>query len=323
MIVVTGGAGFIGSAFIAHLNAAGVEDIVVVDELGSTERWRNLVGKKFLSYFHKDEFRDLVGADQLPREITAVVHLGAISSTSERDIDLLMDNNVEYTNLLAHYCIENDIRFIYASSAQTYGDGALGYSDDHAHISQFRQLSGYGWSKQLSDLHALRVGWTSKIVGLKFFNVYGPNEYHKESMRSVVYNAHQQMKERGTVQLFRSYRPDFKDGEQKRDFIYVKDCCRVMSWLLENSGVNGIFNLGTGRARTWNELAAAVAGALDMPVSIEYIEMPEKLRNQYQYFTEAPMAKLRNAGYKAPFQSLEEGVRDYIVNYLEQPWQFY
>lgn len=323
MIVVTGGAGFIGSAFVAHLNAAGIEDIVIVDELGSTERWRNLVGKKFLSYFHKDEFSDLVGADQLPQEIRAIVHLGAISSTSERNIDLLMTNNVEYTNLLAHYCVENNIRFIYASSAQTYGDGALGYSDDDVLIPQLKQLSGYGWSKQLSDLHALRVGWTSKIVGLKFFNVYGPNEYHKENMRSVVYNAHQQMKEHGKVQLFRSYRPDFKDGEQKRDFIYVKDCCQVISWLLENSEVNGIFNIGTGQARTWNELAAAVAAALNLPTSIEYIDMPEKLRNQYQYFTEAPMAKLRKAGYDAPFFSLEDGVRDYVGNYLEQPWQFY
>ncbi len=316
MIIVTGGAGFIGSALVAALNSRGIEDILIVDVLGRDQRWRNLNGRRFVDYLHKDRFLSSLSAARM-KDIKAIVHLGASASTTETDVDMLMENNTRYTLALCDYALSNKIRFIYASSAATYGDGSQGYSDEHASAPKLLPLNPYGFSKQMADLAVLRNKAENRVVGLKFFNVFGPREAHKGDMRSMVLRAYEQIKETGKVRLFKSYRADYKDGEQKRDFVYVKDCCEVMLWLLDNPRVNGIFNLGTGQARSWNDLAKAVFGALGLAPAIEYIEMPLELRSQYQYFTEANMGKLRAAGCSTKFLSLEEAIRDYVVNHLE------
>ena len=323
MFVVTGGAGFIGSAFVAKLNEEDCEEILIVDELGDSSKWQNLVGKAYLDYLHKDAFLPALAQGKFKGNISGIVHMGACSSTTETDADFLLENNFRYTQQLAEHCLERNIRFIYASSAATYGDGSLGYSDADDDQETFRPLNRYGYSKQLFDLWAIRNNVQNDLVGLKFFNVYGPNEYHKGSMQSVVHRAYHQVKNEGSVKLFRSYRPDYKDGEQKRDFIYVKDCVEVMWWLLNHSNTNGIFNLGTGKARSWNELASGVFAALGKDPNIEYIDMPENLRHQYQYFTEATMTKLEESGCPLPHYSLEEGIQDYVQQHLEKEWPYY
>ena len=319
MHIITGGAGFIGSAFAAKLNEEGLNDLLLVDALDCTEKWKNLRKRTFLDYIDRADFIKMISEDRVPGKVQSITHMGACSTTSELDSAYLMENNYRYTRTVAEYAVKNRIRFIYASSAQTYGDGNLGYSDDDSKVPTFSPMSAYGYSKQLVDLWVLRAGYSSRVAGLKFFNVFGPNEYHKGDMLSVIFKAYHQIKESGRAKLFKSYRPDFKDGEQKRDFIYVKDCCDAMYWLLKNPKVNGIFNLGTGQARTWNELIAAVFKALGKSAQIDYIEMPEKLRAQYQYFTEAQMSKLQATGCPVNFRSLQDGVADYVNNYLEQP----
>jgi ADP-L-glycero-D-manno-heptose 6-epimerase len=316
MYLVTGGAGFIGSCLLATLNAAGIEDILVVDNLGSGEKWRNLESKRFSDYIHKDELRLRLEEDRMPRGIRAVLHMGACSSTTETDAEYMLRNNYRYSRLLAEWALKKGVRMIYASSAATYGNGDLGFSDEDSGCEQLRPLNIYGYSKQLFDLWALRSGAAQKLAGLKFFNVYGPNEYHKGNMQSVVVKAFEQINSSGSVKLFKSYRSEYADGEQLRDFIYVKDCCDVMWWLLQTPQVNGIYNLGTGKARSWNDLVCAVFSALGRRPAIDYIEMDESLRPRYQYFTEAKMEKLRNAGYTKPFTSLEDGVSDYVTHYL-------
>jgi len=318
MIIVTGGAGFIGSVFVWKLNEEGVDDILIVDELGESEKWKNLVKRRFSDYLHKESFLEMVLADKVPFQVKTISHLGANSSTTERDAEHLMRNNYLYSRALAVWAVRNDVRFVYASSAATYGDGAQGFSDEDAVTRTLRPINMYGYSKHLFDLGILKNELGEKVAGVKFFNVFGPNEYHKGDMRSVVHKAFGEIRETEKVRLFKSYKPDYPDGGQMRDFIYVKDCVDVLWWLCRNPGVGGIFNLGTGVARTWNDLARAVFSALDMEPQIEYVEMPEGLRDQYQYFTEARMEKLRAAGYKAEFRSLEEGVRDYVVTHLRQ-----
>lgn len=318
MIIVTGAAGFIGSAFVRKLNNEGIRDILVVDNLASTQKWKNLVKKSFRDYLHKDQFLSMLKSDSLPSTVDAIVHLGACSATTEGNIDYLMVNNVKYTQTIAEFAIARDIRFIYASSAATYGDGDYGYDDDLDKIEQLQPLNGYGYSKHLFDLWAKRLGLFNKIAGLKFFNVYGPNEYYKGEMASVVWKAFNKIQESGSFSLFKSYRPDYKDGEQKRDFVYVKDCCDVMWWLLNTPKANGLFNLGSGNARTWNDLVQAVFTALNKPVNIQYVDMPSKLVNQYQYFTEAPMQRLIAAGYSQKLHQLEDGILDYVTNHLLQ-----
>lgn len=241
--------------------------------------------------------------------------MGAISSTTEKDMDKLLKYNYLYTKELAKYCLPKKARFIYASSAATYGKGENGYNDDHNGLENLRPLNAYGYSKYLFDIWAKKEEVIDRIVGLKFFNVYGPNEYHKGEMRSVVIKAYEQILETAKIKLFKSYKEEYKDGEQKRDFIYIKDVVKVISFFLNNE-VNGIFNVGTGKARSWNDLATAVFNAMDYPVRIQYIDMPDNVKNQYQYFTEANITKLRNAGYTEEFTSLEDGVKDYIQNYL-------
>ncbi len=318
MIVVTGGAGFIGSAFVWRLNQEGIDDIVIVDSLGTDDKWRNLVNLRFADYIHKDNFLRLICDDHLPFDVNAVVHMGACSSTTERDADYLWNNNYLFTKTLAVWAMQRGIRFIYASSAATYGDGTQGFSDAHSKINELKPINMYGYSKQVFDLWALKNQVENKIAGIKFFNVFGPNEYHKADMTSVIFKAFHQITEVGKVKLFKSYLPEYPDGGQMRDFVYIKDCIDVMWWLFNNPAANGIFNLGTGKARTWNDLIKAVFAAMGLKTNIEYIEMPESLRNQYQYFTEAKMDKLEAVGCPVAFSSLEDSVLDYVVNHLQK-----
>jgi ADP-L-glycero-D-manno-heptose 6-epimerase len=322
MIVITGGAGFIGSAFVWRLNQEGIDDILIIDSLGTDDKWKNLVNLRFADYIHKDAFLRMICDDRVPFDVSAIVHMGACSSTTERDADYLWNNNYLYTKTLAEWSLQRGIRFIYASSAATYGDGTQGFSDDHSKINILKPINMYGYSKQLFDLWALKNHVENKIAGIKFFNVFGPNEYHKADMTSVIFKAFHQIKETGKVRLFKSYLPKYPDGGQLRDFVYVKDCLNVMWWLFNNPAANGIFNLGTGKARTWNDLIKAVFAAMGIKTNIEYIEMPESLRNQYQYFTEAKMDKLKAAGCPAVFSPLEDSVRDYVVNYLQKTDQY-
>jgi ADP-L-glycero-D-manno-heptose 6-epimerase len=316
MIVITGGAGFIGSAFLSKLNQENASDVLIVDELGTSDKWKNLVGKHFIDYLHKDKFITTLEAGQLPKT-EAIVHLGANSSTTEHDVEYLMENNYRYTRRLAEWSLKNNVRFIYASSAATYGGGEYGFSDESEEKTRkLRPLNAYGYSKQLFDVWAMQNNLINKLAGIKFFNVFGPNEYHKDDMKSLVCKAYYQIQRQGVVRLFKSYKPEYKDGEQVRDFIYVKDCNEIIWWLLNTHSVHGLFNLGTGKARSWNDLAKAIFTALNQPPKIDYIEMPESIRNAYQYRTEATMNKLYAAGCIHKFQTLEDSVKDYVVNYL-------
>ncbi|MBK6913927.1 MAG: ADP-glyceromanno-heptose 6-epimerase [Ignavibacteriales bacterium] len=316
MIVVTGGAGFIGSAIVWRLNTLGNDSIILVDELGTTDKWKNLIGLKFQEFIHKDDFISSVIEDSVDFPIEAIIHMGANSSTTEKDADHLMSNNYLYTQELAKYCLSRNIRLIYASSAATYGDGSLGFVDDESKLETLRPLNMYGYSKQLFDLWAKKNKVLDKIAGLKFFNVYGPNEYHKGDMRSVVHKAFEQVRDIGKVKLFKSLHPNYKDGEQMRDFVYVKDAVEMTIYFLEHPEKNGIFNVGAGNARTWNDLVTALFNAVGKAVNIEYIDLPENLREKYQYFTEANLSKIRSAGYSESTITLEDGVSDYVKNYL-------
>lgn len=313
--IVTGGAGFIGSNIVAALNARGEMDILVVDILGRDEKWKNLVGLAFADYVEAAEFRRALHEGKVGGA-SVVFHMGACSATTEKDASYLIDNNYRFTRELCDWCRQVGARFIYASSGATYGDGSLGYSDDDAVTPTLRPLNMYGYSKHLFDLWALRTGVLNEIVGLKFFNVYGPREDHKGDMRSVVNKAYGQILHDGAVKLFKSYNPAYRDGEQVRDFVYVKDAVDVCLWFAEHREANGLFNVGTGVARTWLDLARAVFAAMDREPCIEFIDMPEALRGKYQYRTEADIRKLRRAGYMAPMTSLEDGVRDYVQNWL-------
>lgn len=316
MIVVTGGAGFIGSAIIAGLNNKGIDDILVVDNLGNDHKWKNLRNLSFTDCLDKKDFLELIKNNKLDNDIQAVFHMGACSSTTEKDAAFLLENNYTYTKILAEYSCDNNVRFIYASSAATYGDGSKGFSDDHEKIDQLRPLNMYGYSKQLFDLRAKKTGMLKKIVGLKYFNVFGPNEYHKGAMRSYVIKAFEQITNTGKVGLFKSYNPQYKDGQQLRDFVYIKDAVDMTLFFLENPQAAGIFNIGTAAARNWNDLAKAVFDAMGKETNIEYIDMPESIRCQYQYFTQADITKIRNAGYKKQTTSLEDAAKDYVQNYL-------
>ncbi|MHC4791480.1 MAG: ADP-glyceromanno-heptose 6-epimerase [Planctomycetota bacterium] len=316
MIIVTGGAGFIGSALIAALNKRQITDILVVDQLGTDRKWKNLRNLSFVDYVEKDDFLEMVVENRLDSATEAVFHLGACSDTTETNASYLIKNNYEYSKLLAQWATADNIRFIYASSAATYGDGSAGFSDEVEKIDELRPLNMYGYSKHLFDLWARRAGLLKKIVGLKYFNVFGPNEYHKGDMRSFVVKAFEQINATGKVRLFKSYRPEFKDGEQMRDFIYVKDAVDMTLFFLDNPEIGGLFNIGAGKARTWNDLVKAVFAAMGRKPKIEYIEMPDSIRNQYQYFTQADITKLRKAGYTKQTPSLEDAIKDYVQNYL-------
>lgn len=314
MIILTGAAGFIGSCFLEKLNEQGIRDVIVVDRLGHGNKWKNLVGKRFHEFIHKEHFRDMLTLNILDYEIEAIVHFGACSATTESDADYLMDNNYTYSVHLAEFARENDIRFIYASSAATYGLGENGYSDNR--FNALKPLNMYGLSKHLFDQWVIDNKLDKTFTGLKFFNVFGPNEYHKGDMSSMVYKAFNQIKSTGKVKLFKSNHPDYKDGEQMRDFVYVKDCVEVLWKIFDTPDFSGIYNLGTGLARNWNDLANAVFQAMDKPVNIEYVEMPESLQGQYQNFTQAEMQKLKDKCPDVKFGTLEDSIEDYVKNYL-------
>jgi ADP-L-glycero-D-manno-heptose 6-epimerase len=316
MIIVTGGAGFIGSAIVWRLNQLGKNRILIVDELGMDDKWKNLVGLDYDDFANKHDFIDDIINDSINYNIEAIIHMGANSSTTEKDADHLIWNNYEYTKQLALFCLRKGIRFIYASSAATYGDGSNGFKDNDGESLKLSPLNMYGYSKNLFDSYAFKQNMFDKIVGIKFFNVYGPNEYHKGDMRSVVHKAYEQVRDAGTVKLFKSMNPNYKDGEQLRDFVYVKDAVDMTLFFLENKSAAGLFNVGSGTARTWNDLVTALFDAVGKPVRIEYIEMPTHLIEKYQYFTEADLYKIKKAGYSKSLFSLEEGVTDYVKNYL-------
>jgi len=316
-IIVTGGAGFIGSAIIWGLNKLGIDNILIVDHMDESLKWKNLVGLKFMDYMDKEDFLIAILDGKFNQEnIHCIFHMGACSSTTERDAGFMFKNNFEYSKHLATFAIRKEIRFIYASSAATYGDGSQGFSDDHGILEKLKPLNIYGYSKHLFDLWLRRNGLLDKVVGLKYFNVYGPNEYHKGEMRSFVIKAYEQIIQTGEVKLFKSYKPEYKHGEQKRDFIYIKDAVDMTLFFFQNRKPWGIFNIGTGKAHTWNELVDAVFKALGKQARIKYIDMPVELRNQYQYFTEADISKLIKCSYKKSITSFEDAIMDYVRNYL-------
>lgn len=319
MYIVTGGAGFIGSAMLWKLNSMGIDDILVVDNLSTSEKWKNLVNRRYRDYVHRELFFEMMRRNALDEPVEAIIHMGACSSTTERDADFLMRNNLSFSKAVCMFALDKKARFINASSASTYGDGSQGFDDDVQKMDTLRPLNMYGYTKLLFDRWAQKEDYLKEIVSLKFFNVYGPNEQHKGDMRSVVNKAFHQIGKTGEIGLFRSNTPDYADGGQMRDFVYVKDCVDIMWWLLENKHVTGLFNIGTGKARTWNDLASAVFSAMNIPVNIRYMDMPEELAGKYQNFTEARMQRLTDAGYGAPMHSLEEGVADYVRNYLQMP----
>ncbi len=312
-IVVTGGAGFIGSGVIRALNDQGYKNIIVVDNLGHTDKWKNLVGKKFLDVIHKDNlFEWLRGRE---RDIEAFIHLGACSSTVEKDANYLLENNYRYSVQLAEYALTNEHRFIYASSAATYGDGNLGFSDQHDTLEHYQPLNMYGFSKHMFDLWLKEQNLLDKVVGLKYFNVYGPNEFHKGRMSSAILKMVPDALKMGKIRLFQSSEPEkYKDGDQVRDFIYVKDAAKMTLQFLM-SDVTGIFNIGTGKPETWNALANSVIQALERPISIEYIPMPKDLLGNYQNYTCADMIK-SSLGFSKPEFTLEAAIKDYVQNYL-------
>lgn len=316
MIIVTGGAGFIGSALIWRLNQLGKEDIVIVDNFGKTDKWKNLLGLNYFEMIEIKEFLNRIIEDNLPFDVDCIVHLGACSDTTEKDGDFLLENNTKYSIELAKFCLPKKIKFIIASSAATYGDGSLGYDDDESTLLSLRPLNMYAYSKHMFDMWAYKEEIIDKITILKYFNVYGPNEYHKGEMRSVVHKAFEQIQKEGKIKLFKSYKKEYADGEQKRDFIYVKDAVEATLFFIQNPNVNGLFNIGSGEARSWNDLARAVFSALNKEPKIEYIDMPEDIKEKYQYYTCANISKLRKAGFSAKMHSLEEGVKDYVQNYL-------
>lgn len=316
LIILTGGAGFIGSCILKQLNLQKLYNVVVVDRMGSGIQWHNLVGKKFIEYLDKDALFDWLNEPSRASEVEAIIHMGACSSTVETNVDYLMENNYRYSVRLAEYALKHNIKFIYASSAATYGDGALGFDDNENRLDELRPMNPYGYSKHLFDLWAKNQDVLGQITGLKFFNVFGPNEYHKERMASVVFGLLPQIQKERVIRLFKSNDPkNFKDGEQRRDFIYVKDVAKIVVQLLK-ADIFGLYNLGSGTASTWNELAHSMFSALKMPVRIEYRAMPEDLNGKYQNYTKAEMAKLISQMPNIHFTSLKEAIDDYINNYL-------
>ncbi len=315
MIAITGAAGFIGSCLVGKCNEEGRADLVIVDDFSNAAKNRNLQDKKFAEKIDRKDFIEWFAANH--SKIDIVLHIGARTDTTEFNYAVLEELNLQYSKSIWKICTTFQIPLIYASSAATYGAGEFGYSDEHALSELLKPLNPYGISKNEFDKFVLKETAAPPVwYGLKFFNVYGPNEFHKGRMASVIFHAFNQFKETGSVKLFRSHRKDFADGMQLRDFIYVKDVLQVISWLMQKKAASGIYNLGTGTARAFYDLASATAAAMQIDLQINWIDIPEDIRDTYQYFTEADMAKLRSAGYEKSFYSLEDGVKDYVQNYL-------
>ena len=327
MIAITGAAGFIGSVLAWKLNSIGQKDLLLVDQKSPSNtrgmshdggKWANIEKKSFTGYMESGDLLTRLDNNELKGKISALFHLGACSDTTEMDVEFLRKNNSEYSEKLAAWCLANKVYFCYASSAATYGNGELGFSDNDTLTPKLKPLNPYGQSKLDFDKWVLKNHVQDQVVGLRYFNVYGPNEYHKGHMRSLVHKGFEQVQKEGKLRLFKSYTKEYSDGGQKRDFIYVKDAVDAMIWLYENQKVKGIFNLGTGRAQTWNDLANALFAACGKKPNIEYIDMPDNIKNQYQYFTEADMTKLKQAGCPTKFRGLNEAVKDYVQNHLLQ-----
>ena len=320
MYLVTGGAGFIGSNLVAGLAEQGLGPIVVCDMLGTDQKWRNLARHPVHQIVEPEDLLDFV--DAFSEDLTAIFHMGAISTTTETDVDLIMRTNLTLSQALWQLAIDAELPFIYASSAATYGDGALGFVDDNdpAALAGLRPLNPYGWSKQLFDNYAIAEAEAGSAppfwAGLKFFNVYGPNEYHKGGQRSVAHQLFEQIEANGSAKLFKSHHPDYEDGGQLRDFVWVEDCVELMLWLLHQRPESGVYNCGTGQARSFKDLALACFAAMGRNPEIDYIDTPQAIRQHYQYFTEADMSRVRAAGFNGGFTSLEEGVASYIKDYL-------
>jgi len=315
-VIVTGGAGFIGSVLVWELNRRDCSQVVIADYAAHREKSDNVTGLRCTEIIEPAGLPARLSSGSMGK-LDCIFHLGACSSTTETNEKYLRENNFEYSRNLAEWALGAGVRFIYASSAATYGDGSAGMDDlDPRQLERLRPLNLYGQSKQWMDLHAWREGWLDRILGLKYFNVFGPNEHHKGDMRSVVCKSYAEVLKTGVIRLFKSYRPQYRDGEQRRDFLYVKDAVAMTLHLAANPEANGIFNIGSGVARTWNDLARAVFAALGREPRIEYIDMPESIRNKYQYFTQADVRKLLSTGYDSPITSLEDAVCDYVVNYL-------
>jgi ADP-L-glycero-D-manno-heptose 6-epimerase len=313
MLVVTGGTGFIGSALVWALNERGRDDILIVDDLGSDGKWKNLRGRKFLDIITPESLSVTL---DMGAPVDGILHMGAITDTSQQDADALYYRNTVFTRHLAQWALSKGVRLIYASSASVYGDGAQGFSDADALTSELLPMNPYAFSKWLFDAEAIREGWLDTFVGLRFFNVFGPNEYHKSRMASVIWHATRQIQTTEKIELFQSHKEGYADGEQRRDFVYVKDVCDIALWFLDHPNIGGLYNVGTGQARTFNDLAAAIFAALGRDPNIAYVPTPESIRASYQYFTEADLSKLHAAGYDRPMTSLEDAVRDYVTQYL-------
>lgn len=322
MIIVTGGAGFIGSALIWRLNKLGLGDIIVVDHFAEDKKYKNLVPLKFRDIFDKTDFANMVENGFLKNnKIETIYHLGACSATTEKNVGYLLKNNYEYSKLLCKHSCNNGIRFIYASSAATYGNGENGYTDSEETLEKLMPMNAYGFSKHLFDLWAKKEGYLKEVVGLKYFNVFGPNEYHKGDMRSVAHKAFEQIKNTGKVRLFKSYLKEFADGEQKRDFIYIKDAVEMTLHFGNNPRLCGIFNIGTGKPNTFNHLVKKIFQALQKPENIEYIDMPSDIQKNYQYYTCADMTKFYSTGFNGKLYGFDEGIEDYI-SYLKSDNQY-
>lgn len=320
MKIITGGTGFIGSAICWMLNKQGINDIILVDMDIEGSKKDNIANLKYTDFIEKDDFLRKAASGKTFGKVDAVYHMGACSSTTEQNMEFLRENNVEYSKQLGLWCMKNASKYIYASSGATYGDGSMGFDDNNELIPALKPLNKYGLSKQLFDLWVLENKYDKKFTGLKYFNVFGPNENHKGDMRSMINKTYAQVMETGKLRLFRSYIPEFKDGEQKRDFVYVKDAVDMTLYfdpvLGKGKDITGIYNIGSGKASTWIEMGTALFNALNKKVNIEFIEMPGSIKNQYQYFTEAKMDKLKSTGYDKECMTLNDSVKDYVVNYL-------
>lgn len=315
--IVTGGMGFIGSALVWGLNKRGIEDILIVDSVTHDEQEHNIAPLHYEHMLSGDEFRTKLAQGDFDRkDVKAILHMGAISATTETDWNKLQNNNVDFTQEIIRWCVDKNVRCVYASSGQVYGNGEHNYSDDHKMFDQFKTITLYGKSKLDTDIWARDGGYLDHVVGVRYFNVFGPNEYHKGDMRSVIAKKFDEVKNGEPMRLFKSYNPDYKNGEQMRDFVYVKDAVDATLFFLDHPDKNGVYNIGTGIARTWNDVAHAMFAALGKKANIEYVDMPENLRDHYQYYTMADIAKLREIGYSKDMTSLEDAISDYVKNYL-------